>query len=329
MSKSNLMAGFDPKFKTPEEYILGCTYEIWEERGVGLITDSYYSADCVLKTPLGVSNTADAVVAGTFATLAEFPDRQALGEDMIIGLQNVGFYSSHRVRTSATHLGSGRFGHATGKALNMLTIADCVCRENRIVDEWLVRNQAGIARQLGIDPVQFGAELGRAHPAAAAPGSAALLDRWADAKGLTIEGDKAIAKSVIDAWSAIWNGKNLRTMRDTYDRAVRFEAPTGELHYGVSNLDRVLITMLSSIPDGTFKAHHAIAIRAPDRPVRVAVRWSYAGKHAGHGRYGAASGADLVLLGISHVELRDGRIINEWMTLDELSVYAQIAVAKG
>ena len=88
MSKSNLMAGFDPKFKTPEDYILGCTYEIWEERGVGLITDSYYSADCVVKTPLGVSNTVAAVVSGTLATLAEFPDRQLLAEDMIIGLKS-------------------------------------------------------------------------------------------------------------------------------------------------------------------------------------------------------------------------------------------------
>jgi predicted ester cyclase len=61
----------------------------------------------------------------------------------------------------------------------------------------------------------------------------------------------------------------------------------------------------------------------------MALRWSYAGRHAGAGRYGPPSGADLALLGITHVELRDGRIINEWMLLDDLSVHAQIAAARG
>jgi hypothetical protein len=62
-----------------------------------------------------------------------------------------------------------------------------------------------------------------------------------------------------------------------------------------------------------------------EKPVRVALRWSYCGTHKGRGRYGIHTGSPLALLGISHFELRDGLIVNEWLMVDETAVYAQIA----
>ena len=38
-----------------------------------------------------------------------------------------------------------------GRTVYARTIADCVCIDNRIVHEWLVRDQGAIARQLGLD----------------------------------------------------------------------------------------------------------------------------------------------------------------------------------
>jgi hypothetical protein len=55
------------------------------------------------------------------------------------------------------------------------------------------------------------------------------------------------------------------------------------------------------------------------------VRWSYCGSHSGYGRYGEPTGVPIAMLGITHVELRDGLIVNEWMVVDETAVYAQIA----
>jgi predicted ester cyclase len=323
-----LMTGFDPKFATPEAYILGCTYEIWEGRGIHLIPDAYYTHDAIVRTPLGVTTTAAAVVTGTQATLVEFPDRQLLADDILIGPKPWGFYSSHRVRSTATHLGDGLFAPPSGRALTMLTIADCLCRENRIFEEWLVRDQAGIARQCGHDPAVLGGRLGRERPGTA-PGTAALLARWADPNGCTIEGDADLAAPILDGWQAVWGRGDLGRLPRLYDRAVRLEAPGAEIHHGLHSLERVLGALRAAIPDGTAAIHHVIVCRGPDRPVRMALRWSYAGRHAGAGRYGPPSGADLALLGITHVELRDGRIINEWMLLDDLSVHAQIAAARG
>jgi predicted ester cyclase len=87
--------------------------------------------------------------------------------------------------------------------------------------------------------------------------------------------------------------------------------------------------VVSSIPDGKFTAHHVIVKQEETRPVRVAMRWSYLGTHSGSGRYGDASGFPLALLAISHFELRDGKILNEWMLMDELAIHAQLAAYKA
>ena len=76
------MHGFDNKFKTFPDYILGITHEIWEQRGVETL-NHYYSDDIVVRSPSSVVVGNQAVIKATYATLDEFPDRQLLGEDVI------------------------------------------------------------------------------------------------------------------------------------------------------------------------------------------------------------------------------------------------------
>jgi hypothetical protein len=76
------MQGFDPKFTTPEDYILGVTHEIWEDRGIATL-HRYYAPDIVVRSPASVVTGNQGVIAATMATLAEFPDRTLLGEDVI------------------------------------------------------------------------------------------------------------------------------------------------------------------------------------------------------------------------------------------------------
>ena len=84
------MKNFSPEFKTPEQYITDITYKIWEERGIGRIRD-WYAADGPVRTPHGVTTSVEIVVQGTLETLHEFPDRQLLPEDIIIGDTAEGF----------------------------------------------------------------------------------------------------------------------------------------------------------------------------------------------------------------------------------------------
>ena len=318
------MQHFASEFQTPEQYIIDITYKIWEERGVGRIRD-WYAPGCPVRRPHGVTTTVEEVVQSTLAAIAQFPDEEALAEDVIIGDKPSGFYSSHRVRTVMTHLGDGSYGLATNRPITSLSIADCLCRDNQVIEEWALGDRAGTVRQLGLDPVAFGQALGRHNPDAYAIGNEAMRQRWADPDGLTIVGDATIANRLIDTYAAMWNDKNLNVMAERYDRAVRFEGPGGQVCYGRTRTANVLTAMLAAIPDGRFEPHHLIVRQQPERAVRVALRWSYCGSHTGHGRYGDPSGAPVALLGISHVELRDGLIAQEWMVVDETAVYAQIA----
>lgn len=318
------MQNFSSEFKTPEQYIIDITFKIWEEQGVERIYE-WYASDCPVRSPGGVSNTAEDVVNSTLSSMKIFPDRELLAEEIIIGDLPEGFLSSHRVRSVGIHAGDGYFGPATHQPVTMLAIADCLCRDNRIVEEWVLGDQAKTLTQLGIDPVAYGKKVGKDYREGYAIGNEAMRQRWANPEGLTIVGDKAIANCIMDTYSAIWNDKNLTVMDERYDRAVRFEGPGVKPNYGRNGTANLLMSMLASIPDGRFEPHYIIVRQQEERPVLVAMRWTYCGTHSGHGRYSDPTGSPVAILGISHFELRDGHIVNEWMVMDEIAVYAQIA----
>ena len=322
------MTGFSPEFRDPEHYITSITYRIWEERGIERIRE-WYAPECVVRTPHGVTGNVDPVVKGTADTLSEFPDRQLLPEEIIIGYKPRGFYSSHRVRSTATHLGGGMFGPATGKAIYMLTIADCLCVDNQITEEWLVRDQAAMALQLGLDPVQFGYGLGKGSPERYAVSQEELEKRWAEPQGLSqgplIIGDADTARRLVSGYEALWSGKDEAGVKKSRHRALRFEGPGGVVTYGRERMVDVLAGIIQAIPKGVFRVQHVIVRQDENRPVRGALRWSYSGRHRGIGRYGRATDVPLTILGLSHVELRDNQVVNEWMLMDDLAVYAQIA----
>lgn len=317
------MQNFPAEFQTPEQYIIDITYRIWEERDVGLINE-WYASECPVRSPHGVTTTVDDVLLHTIETMHEFPDRQLLAEDVIIGDKSEGLYSSHRVRSTAIHLGNGAFGPATNRPITMLAIAGCHCQNNQVVEEWLIRDQAAIALQLGIEPEAYGKALGVRNPSTYAVGNEAIRQRWTGTDGLTIIGDNAIANRIIKTYDRLWNGKKLQVMRQSYDRAVRFEGPAGQICYGRSQAGNVFGSIMASIPDGRFDPYHIIVSQQAENAIRVALRWSYCGMHVGYGRYGEPSSSPLALLGISHFELRDGLIKNEWMMVDETALYAQM-----
>lgn len=153
------MKGFDPKFRDFPDYIIGITKEIWEDRGIATLHD-YYSEDIVVRSPGSVVLGNRNVIGATMATLAEFPDRQLLGEDVIwSGTPEEGMLSSHRIISTATHLAEGVYGKPTGTKLRYRILADCHAIDNQINDEWLIRDQGAIVRQMGWDPKEYAVDL--------------------------------------------------------------------------------------------------------------------------------------------------------------------------
>lgn len=76
------MKGFGQVYTDLTDYILKCTEMIWEGRNIAAL-DWHYGDDLLVRTPAAISRGNAAGKANTMTTLAEFPDRQLLGEDVI------------------------------------------------------------------------------------------------------------------------------------------------------------------------------------------------------------------------------------------------------
>ena len=115
------LPGFDPQYRDFVDYILKITHQIWEEKGIGVIYDTYHNN---ITMHLGSSNLVGIkdVIANTLQTLHAFPDRRLIGQNVIwSNYGKEGFLSSHRVLSTATNLGDSNFGPATGNKINLET----------------------------------------------------------------------------------------------------------------------------------------------------------------------------------------------------------------
>lgn len=322
------MKGFDPKFRDLPDFILGITKEIWEDRNIQLI-EKYYSPDGPVRSPSALVVGSRNVIAATMATLAEFPDRTLLGEDVIwSGDEDTGFLSSHRILSTATHLGDGIYGPATGNRLSYRIIADCACRDNQVFDEWLIRDQGAVVRQMGIDPNQYAANQiaaeGGPENAAPAFSPARDVDGGYRGRGNDNEHGQAYAGILKDIMAA-----DLAAVDRSYDRACQLEHPGGVTGHGRKAADRFWLGLRSSFPSATFEIHHQIGRDDPAMPPRAALRWSLQGRHDGWGVFGPPSGAEVYVMGISHAEFGPWGLRREWVMIDETSIWKQILMHTG
>ncbi|MBF2761302.1 MAG: ester cyclase [Ectothiorhodospiraceae bacterium AqS1] len=325
------MKGFDEQFIDFPDYIVGITRSIWEGRELAGL-HRYYAKDIVVRSPEAVITGNEGVIAATMATLAEFPDRELLGEDVIwCGDPEQGMLSSHRILSRASHLGSGVYGEATGKAIEYRIIADCHARENRIDDEWLIRDQSAIVRQLGMSPKEYARRSIASERERGAPKPP--LSEKTDIQG-PYRGkgnDNEWGQRLADILTRIM-AADFSAIPKEYDRACELAYPGGVSAHSHDGADRFWMGLRASFPAATFNIHHVIGLSDPSMPPRAAVRWSLCGGHDGWGSFEAPTGADVYILGITHAEFgavvgSQPRLRREWTLIDESAVWKQILLA--
>ena len=322
------MKGFHAEFKNLDDYIRVITHRIWEGRRLGDI-HLYYSDPCVVETAMSVSTTLESVITGTRATLAMFPDRRLLAEDVIqSGDEDGGFLSSHRIISPMTHSGDGNFGKATGRKIHARTIADCVCKDNRIVHEWLVRDHAAIALQIGSTPQALAQDWlnqrgGWNKPVAGSAPAGYVSSISIDAS----------AQNYAQTISDFAHGKT--STMSIYDEAVQQISPGEVCSYGRVEVEAFWTGLFAALPVKSFEIEHLAFqsdIPSTGRPDRVALRFraktSHSASHSPHkesaSRYGKHSDKQVEILGIVHAEFYHGRVIREWVLIDDVAIWMQI-----
>jgi predicted ester cyclase len=319
------LRGFDPEFSDIIDYIFKITHRIWAERAVGRIYD-YYDHACVVYTPFEVTRSVEDVVNGTIGMMQSFPDRESRFINVAwSGDDEQGYYTSHLGFSQMTNVGPSVYGPATGRKVKIHHIADCVSRDNRIFLEWLVRDNGGLVRQLGLDPHTVArtfaardASAGRRpwfigvpehSPGQALPGP---LDRP----------DETLEDCFAHLLHDIWNRRRLDLLKSMYAANVVAHVAGGREIIGVDGLTYFLIQMLAAFPNASFKLEYFSHSEETDGTL-VAIRWSLRANHGGDGLFGPPTGKPVYVLGISHFRLEDGRIAEEWTLFDEIAILCQ------
>ena len=325
------LAGFEPIYRDFVDYIIRCTHRIWEEKNVGLCR-THYGDDCFLHTLAGPTIGAEVVTQNTIGALAMSSDRQVIGEDVIWSDDGARLYSSHRITSRMTHMGDdAMLGPRTMRAAGVTTIADCACRENRIVEEWLVRDNWRAVAQVGGDPwavAQAQAATDREGDPDRHLWRATWIERTRREPDVDIPADHpaiVAARMLTGAFR-----------HDLYGEAAAVLSPAAEIRwpsnrngFGQGFWIGCATQLRSMLHDSSLRIEHIAARPLPAGDVAVAIRWTLTGAHRGLGVWGAPTGRELLILAISHYRMRGAAIIEDITVFDELAVLRQIAGGLG
>lgn len=305
------------------DFILGITFEIWEQRQVENIHD-YYSDDVQVFSLDGFIQGAAKMVSNTHETLATYPDRLLLGDAVIANGNLQKGFSSHRIISPMTNTGPGAFGPATNRKVQNMNIADCVINDGQITREWLVRDNLALVKQLGFDPIK------------AAQLTADKFDhtqsQWLQEQyARTLENKQAAATETQHPLSGFafgvlqncWVTGNKSMLEKAYaPYAVLHRAPQ-QTYSGIEQISAHFAEWRSALPEASISVDHICSQPYSHSGELVAIRWSVAGEHKATFSGCEASGKPIYILGVTHWQIIDKKVVAEWTVFDELAVMAQ------
>lgn len=318
------MAGFEPQYADIVDYIVRITDEIWVDRAIGRIYDTYDHA-CTIYSHYGVVRSVEEVIASTVATLNAFPDGEAHHLNVAwSGDEREGFHTSHLGFSRSTNLGRSGYGPATGRRVALHFVADCVSRDNRIHTEWLVRDNGALVRQLGLDVDEVAREM-----AATAGRDTFVVSPDTPMIGQSPREPYAGPHDTIEGWFAghfhdLWNLKRLDRLPERYAADAVIHSGGGRVAQGVRNIGALILAVMASIPDGVMRVDNVCWSEETDGVIG-AVRWVLEGSTRKGGVLGdrLPEGRPVAMMGMSHFRFAGDRIAEEWTVFDEVGVLMQ------
>ncbi len=329
--KVQSLPGFDDEFVDIVDYIIKITHRIWEQKDVGLC-EQYYSDFCPVHTVGDYSESVQTVTENTLKTIAAFPDRSLIGENVVWrDMGDEGFYSSHRITSIMTNKGTSEFGPATGQTGRVTTIADCICQNNRVVYEWLMRDNSFLIKQLGLnilDVVQHKAK-SPAHP---------KFLSWRKNEIKRIREQKPYEKyrhpdsndfstEFAHKWvDTFLNKKLFSHLKDFYAVNAHCQWPGGREFSGLPGICGNLIQWLAQCPDAQATCDHVAMVPFDDEGTfDIAIRWSLVGKFRPDSKQlEHLRGLDYFILAGTHLRVKNQQVQQEWTVFDEVDALTNL-----
>jgi predicted ester cyclase len=327
--KKQSMRGFSEEYNNIVDYIVKITRQIWKEKDIGLIYDTYSTGVSVHKGLIN-SHGVNEVISGTLQTLHAFPDRKGLGWSVIwSGNDRDGFFTSHRGKSVATNTGDSYYGPATGKKVMFRTTADCLIHANKIYEEWLVMDTYHLVQQLGLDPIEVAKKAAKSTQHLA-PTITFGLPETAEAglppKPFIPTSDEfEIGEFMLELFNKVWERRSFNNVKKFYEEKAVVHYICNRDLVGVNEIQGMFISLFASVPNAKLVLERITCNkRDSDQDWDVAVRWRLQGIHEGTGYFGAPSGKPIDIFGINHYKIRNEKIVEEWLLFDGMEVLRQI-----
>ncbi|MDP3889935.1 ester cyclase [Nocardioides sp.] len=311
-------------YADPDDFIREVTDLIWVQRDISFITENY-EPDSIVHGGLGTTIGRDGVVEGSLMRIAETPQHVGQAEDVVWEARGQdAFLSSHLVFASDQHLVDG-----VPRQVRSRTIANCLYRRGRMVEEWVVRDTLAQARQLGLDP----------DAAAAGLAFQGFEGSWTQApppdvldvgdSGARPDQFRPECEMVLEFIDEVWNHRRLNRVHDFMVRDLFLHTVGDVTLVRPDGYQRDLLELVAPFPDARFAVRDVQANFA-DRyaGLRIAVLWQMKGTYRGTPSYGPLTGEQVDLMGVSQFLVQGGRIVREVRVYDDLALRAQIRAGR-
>ena len=328
------MQGFEQAYRNIIDYIVRITYKIWEDRDVEYIAETY-SDQSKVYDDYGLQRGSKKIIADTHHTTAAYSNIRLIADEVIwAGNDEIGYHTSHRTIIRGTNDGDSRYGPATGKDVDILVIANCVALENEIFLEHVLYNNSCMLQQLGHKLEDVAIQMIRAESA----GWPRDESTWRDLKVATSPSQPLSVSSPVSGFdidvftrntiSRIWNNRDYSHLHEVYAQGFSFQGPTQRNSHGRKAYKLFLESMYVTFPDLQLQVDEVYWMGNDVQGYLTSERWSATATHLGPALYGAPTGCQVQIWGITQHHVVDGKIISEWMLFNELDVMMQIAKAR-
>ena len=318
------MKDFDDGYADIVDFIVRITEEIWVDRAVGRIYETYDHA-CTIYSPYGVVRSVQEVVASTVTTLNSFPDGELHHVNVAWdGDETQGFYTSHLGFSRSTNLGASNWGPATGRRIAVHFVADCVTRGNFVHTEWLVRDNGAVVRQLGLDPHVVARRIADSLPSAQLVHSSPTALLGQAPRSALLAADDGVESWARVMFDQLWNQRRLDRLALYFSTDSICHAGGGRVAAGLRNQQALMLMILGAMPDALMQVDKVTWSDETDGII-VAVRWRLEGSSLAGALFGdCPSNKPVVLNGMSHLRLNGALVVEHWMIFDEIGALAGI-----
>ncbi|SIS68195.1 SnoaL-like polyketide cyclase [Roseivivax lentus] len=304
----------------------GVTDAIWGRAEFGHLFEAHLHPDAILRGPDHLLQGRLAIATAALQPMAAFPGRRLFTEDAgwtaIAGGTRAG---ALRLYSEGVHDGAGLYGPATGRAVGYRVLMDVAAKGAVIGEIWRLRDTAAIFTALGLDPERWAAERLAWGDRDSAPFRPGIDEPGAyTAAGNGSEWGRAWAallERAMDGGFDLFDGQT--------DPAAEITLPGGVIRRGGAGARNFWLGLRAAFPSAQFKIRHRFGLETPLLPPRAFLRWSLDGRHDGPGLFGAPTGAEVHVMGMSQAEFGPGGLRREWTLIDPGAIWMQIKAQTG